>query len=124
MKKLEASHIKLKASLIGQRLLESKLLTEAQLNEALHLQSETGLLFGEVCLLKGWISYSDLKQCLPELRSKLGERLLANGYITIEQLWLALLEQRHTGDKLGEILISRGWLDTATLDSVMKSKAG
>ena len=96
--------IKLHASLIGQRLIENGCLNGEQLDEALKLQKETGLLFGEVCLLKGWLTYDQLKECLPSLRSKLGEKLLAVGYITIEQLWLALLEQRHSGERLGEIV--------------------
>src|ERR1041384_681899 len=96
---------RLTSSLIGQRLIESGLLTEEQLEEALRLQSETGLLLGEVCLLKNWLSYEKLKECLPSLRSKLGDRLLSLGYITMDNLWLAILEQRHTGERLGEILI-------------------
>jgi len=112
--------IKLHASLIGQRLIENGCLNGEQLDEALKLQKETGLLFGEVCLLKGWLTYDQLKECLPSLRSKLGEKLLAVGYITIEQLWLALLEQRHSGERLGEILVVRGWVDRAVLDSVIK----
>ncbi|MCC6977689.1 MAG: hypothetical protein IT343_05170 [Candidatus Melainabacteria bacterium] len=111
---------KLSASLIGQRLIESGHLTFEQLEEALQLQRETGLLLGEVCLLKGWVSYDQLKSCLPKLRSKLGDKLLALGYITIEQLWLALLEQRHSGERLGEILIVRGWVDRSVLNSVVK----
>lgn len=110
----------LNASLIGQRLIEQGFLKSAQLNEALQLQKETGLLLGEVCLLKGWVSYDQLKQCLPTLRSKLGEKLLSLGYITIEQLWLALLEQRHSGERLGEILVVRGWVDRAVLNTVIK----
>lgn len=108
------------ASLIGQRLIESGYLTGEQLEEALQLQRETGLLLGEVCLLKSWVSYDQLKSCLPTLRSKLGDKLLALGYITIEQLWLALLEQRHSGERLGEILIVRGWVDRSVLNSVVK----
>lgn len=107
------------SSLIGQRLIEAGYLTEADLQKALELQMETGLLLGEVCLLKGWINYDQLKECLPSLRSKIGERLLASGYITMEQLWIALLEQRHSGHLLGEILVSRGWVDKAALDTVM-----
>ncbi|HNB21434.1 MAG TPA: hypothetical protein PKZ32_03410 [Candidatus Melainabacteria bacterium] len=111
---------KLNASLIGQRLIEGGYLKQEQLNEALKLQRETGLLLGEVCLLKGWLSYEQLKECLPTLRNKLGEKLLALGYITIEQLWLAILEQRHSGERLGEILIVRGWIDRSVLDTVVK----
>lgn len=112
-------HSKLTASLIGQRLIESKLLSHEQLEEALALQSETGLLLGEVCLLKGWIAYHSLKECLPATRSKLGDRLLGLGYITMEQLWLALLEQRHSGRRLGEILVTRGWIDQTVLAEVV-----
>lgn len=110
----------LTASLIGQRLIESNFLTEEKLEEALNLQKETGLLLGEVCLLKGWVAYDQLKACLPSMRSKLGDKLLALGYLTIEQLWLALLEQRHSGERLGEILVVRGWIDRSVLDSVIK----
>ncbi len=112
-----------KSSLIGQRLIEAGYLTREQLTEALGRQNETGLLLGEVCLLKGWLSYQQLKDCLPTLRSKLGERLISNGYISIEQLWLALLEQRHTGDKLGDILINRGWIDNSVLNQVLPRPA-
>lgn len=111
---------KLHASLIGQRLIESGFLKSEQLEEALKLQKETGLLLGEICLLKGWVTYQQLKDCLPSLRSKLGEKLLALGYITIEQLWLAILEQRHSGDRLGEILVVRGWVDRSVIESVVK----
>lgn len=111
---------KLNASLIGQRLIEGGYLKGEQLEEALKLQRETGLLLGEVCLLKGWVTFEQLKECLPTLRSKLGEKLIALGYITIEQLWLALLEQRHSGERLGEILIVRGWVDRSVLESVIK----
>ena len=107
------------SSLIGQRLIEAGYLSEPQLREALQAQAETGLLLGEVCMLKGWLSYPHLKECLPSLRSKLGEKLLALGYITIEQLWLALFEQRQSGVKLGAILVDRGWIDQSVLDSVI-----
>lgn len=108
-----------KSSLIGQRLVEAGHLTKDQLGQALNHQTETGLLFGEVCLLQGWVSYQQLKECLPTLRSRLGERLISSGYISIEQLWLALLEQRHTTDKLGDILINRGWIDNSILTHVL-----
>lgn len=113
---------KLQASLIGQRLLESGLLSEEKLVEALALQTETGLLLGEICLLKGWFSYSGLKECLPPMRSRLGEKLLGLGYVGMEQLWMAILEQRHCGEKLGEILVRRGWVDRHVIESVVANK--
>jgi len=111
------------SSLIGQRLIEAGYITEEQVREALAIQFETGLLFGEVCLLKGWISYPQLKECLPPLRSKFGEKLIAHGHITMEQLWLAILEQRQTGEKLGEILVKRGWIDRSVLESFQPGSA-
>lgn len=110
------------AGLIGQRLVEAGYLTKSQVDDALAAQYETGLLFGEVCLLKGWITVKQLEQCLPPARSRLGHSLLVCGYITIEQLYAALLEQRKSGERLGEILVSRGWIDIATLNAIWKDK--
>jgi hypothetical protein len=107
------------SSMIGQRLIEAGHITEQQLREALAAQGETGLLLGEVCMLKGWIDYSQLRECLPPMRSRIGERLLSAGLITIEQLWKAILEQRQTGELLGEILVSNGYVKQAMLDKFL-----
>ncbi len=115
----EKSKRQFASSLIGRRIVEAGYLTEEQLREALVAQAQTGLLLGEVCILKGWLTYKLVKECLPDLRSRLGERLMAHGCITIEQLWLALLEQRHSGWRLGEILVNHGWVDKVTLDNVV-----
>jgi len=40
---------------------------------------------------------------------RLGERLIEYGLITPDQLEIALLEQKVSGDQLGEILISLGF---------------
>lgn len=103
------------SSLIGQRLIEAGYLTQEQLDKALAQQMETGLLFGEVCLLHGWITFDQLKECLPPMRSKIGQRLLESGVITMEQLYLALVEQRSSGCRLGHILIARGWVEESKL---------
>lgn len=109
------------SSLIGQRLIEAGYLSREQIKEALDCQRQTALLFGEVCLLKGWLTYPQLAECLKPVRCRLGQRLLSEGYITMEQLWLAILEQRHTGQKLGDILVKRGWLDQTTVSLVQAS---
>jgi len=121
MSKLAAQKPKLQSGLIGQRLIESGFLSPSQLQEALEIQAQTSLLLGEICLLKGWLPYAELKNILPSMRSRLGERLIAHGYISIEQLWLGILEQRHSGKRLGEILMARGWIDQAVLDSVISA---
>jgi hypothetical protein len=45
------------------------------------------------------------------MRSRIGQKLLEKGIITMEQLYLALVEQRGSGSRLGHILIARGWVD-------------
>src|SRR5262249_10870178 len=84
----------LTAGLIGQRLIEAGYLTREQLQEALDEQRRTAMLLGEVCILRGWLTYEQVRECLPNIRSRLGNRLLAEKRITMEQLWLAILEQR------------------------------
>jgi N-acetylglucosaminyldiphosphoundecaprenol N-acetyl-beta-D-mannosaminyltransferase len=101
----------LTAGLIGQRLIEAGYLTREQLQEALATQRKTAMLLGEVCILRGWLTYEQVRECLPNIRSRLGNRLLAEKRITMEQLWLAILEQRQTGERLGQILVARGWVD-------------
>lgn len=110
---------KFEAGIIGQRLLECGYITRKQLDEALLLQKKTGMFLGEVCLLKGFVSYTQLIECLPGVKSKLGEKLIGLGYITAEQLFQAILEQRNSGLRLGEILVERGWIDRAVLEEVL-----
>ena len=105
--------------LIGQRLIEAGYLTRQQLHEALNVQEETALLLGEVCILRGWLTYDQLRQCLPSVRSRIGSKLLAAKLITMEQLWLAILEQRETGQRLGTILVNRGWVEEKNIDALM-----
>lgn len=58
------------------------------------------------------------------LRSRLGEMLLQAKQITSCQLEFALEVQRHQGGLLGEILVSLGWLDVATLDAALAAQLG
>lgn len=104
------------AGLIGRRLVEKGLITKQQLRDALIEQHEKSILLGEVCLLNGWITFEQLKTCLPAQRTRLGNKLLENQLITAEQLWLAILEQRQSGRKLGSILVSRGWVSQGDID--------
>lgn len=49
-------------------------------------------------------------------RKPLGEILIEAGLIPIHQLELALHEQKHTGMRVGEILILHGWIKTETVN--------
>ena len=57
------------------------------------------------------------------IRSRLGEILLKAKRITSSQLEFALEMQRHQGGLLGEILVSLGWLDQATLAAALAAQA-
>src|SRR5690242_9841363 len=48
-------------------------------------------------------------------RRRLGELLLARGFVTDEELGLALAEQESTRQPLGEIVVSRGYLSRPAL---------
>ena len=56
------------------------------------------------------------------IRSRLGDMLLQKKQITSEQLEFALDLQRKGGGLLGDILVSLGWLDRATLDAALSAQ--
>ncbi len=55
-----------KRKLLGERLVEKGLITQAQLNEALRVQARTGELLGDVLVKMGILSQEDLDQVLEE----------------------------------------------------------
>ena len=57
-------------------------------------------------------------------RKLLGERLVESGLITPDQLDLALREQKRTGERIGEILISLGFVTQELISSALASEAG
>ncbi|HEY9748030.1 MAG TPA: hypothetical protein V6C63_05100 [Allocoleopsis sp.] len=62
--------------------------------------------------------FSD-RPSLSQSRKLLGEQLIEAGYITAAQRDVALHDQKSTGLRLGEILLMRGWLDEATLNTFL-----
>ena len=57
-------------------------------------------------------------------RKLLGERLVESGLITPDQLDLALREQKRTGERIGEILITLGFVTQELISSALASEAG
>jgi type IV pilus assembly protein PilB len=57
-------------------------------------------------------------------RKLLGERLVEQGLISKDQLELALREQKRTGERIGEILISLGFVTQELISSALASEAG
>lgn len=60
----------------------------------------------------------------PPKRKLLGERLIEAGLVTPDQIDLALREQKRTGERIGEILISLGFVTQELISSVLASEAG
>ncbi len=55
---------------------------------------------------------------------RLGEKLIAEGYISIDQLNIALSEQNRTGKKLGESLVALGFLDRNKVSELVGDAVG
>ena len=54
----------------------------------------------------------------------LGALLLREGLITAEQLELALMDQQQLGWRLGEILVSWGWVSSSSIASALAEQYG
>jgi general secretion pathway protein E/type IV pilus assembly protein PilB len=55
---------------------------------------------------------------------RLGDRLVHEGYVTKDELRIALTEQRRTGKKLGEVLVELGFMDEDTAREVVGDVVG
>jgi type IV pilus assembly protein PilB len=97
---------------LGELLLVEKLVTPAQLDEALRVQrrSEGYAPLGHILVAQKIITRDQLLSVLERHRrsSKLGDLLLKSGELSAGQLELALAEQRRSGQALGEVLIRLG----------------
>jgi adenylate cyclase len=104
--------------LFGELLQRLGLITPAQLQEALALQSVTGERVGELLVRLGHVTREQLQQGLSEAlglnaphapsRPPLGELLVGLKHLTSQQRDEALERQRRDGRKLGEILVELG----------------
>ncbi len=59
-----------------------------------------------------------------EGKGRMGERMVAQGLITIEQLNVALQEKKISGKMLGQVLVDLGFIDEPTLTSFLAASAG
>jgi type IV pilus assembly protein PilB len=97
---------------LGELLLAEKLVTPAQLEEALRVQSggEGYAPLGHILVAQKIITRDQLLSVLERHRrsSKLGDLLLKSGELSPAQLETALAEQRRSGQALGGVLIRLG----------------
>ena len=95
---------------LGETLVTIGLLDPRELSEIRSSQAAAGDLVGSLAVASA-------------IRTRLGEILLREKRITSSQLEHALELQRQQGGKLGEILVSLGWLDQQTLDAALATQA-
>lgn len=94
---------------LGETLVSIGLLERRELSEMRFSQAATSDLVGSLAVASA-------------IRTRLGEILLRAKHITSSQLEFALELQRHRDEKLGEILVSLGWLDRKTLDAALAAQ--
>ncbi len=116
-----------KKAKLGEILISQKIINEDQLNRALLEQKSTGLSLGAQLIRMGIIDQDTLsavlgKQIEISQKKRIGEMLVDQGYITKDQLELALQEQQKVGVKLGKILVHLGYLDEGKLLDVLAAQ--
>ncbi|SHJ94044.1 glycosyltransferase family 2 protein [Desulforamulus aeronauticus] len=95
-------------SRLGERLIQSKLITPAQLKMAMAYQEQNGGRLGDILILLNHISKQKLEDFLatyarPKL--PLGQMLVQNKEITEEQLGEAIAMQKKSGGRIGDVLL-------------------
>jgi hypothetical protein len=104
---------------LGELLVEEKVVTREQLEEALRVQGtlRSYIPVGQLLMMRGWLSRAQLTALLRRhgKRARLGELLVKAGRITTEQLHTALARQQHTRQPLGHTLISLRYVTEETM---------
>ncbi len=96
---------------LGEALNKAGLLTPAQLAQAMWEKADNPLMLGELCMQHGWVAPQDLYPLIPVELVRIGEILVLHGYLELEHVYQALLQQKqHPERKLGEILVQQGWV--------------
>jgi hypothetical protein len=105
--------------LLGDLLVQERLVTEAQLAAALHAQetSPDGTPIGQLLVEQGALSPADLEAVLKRYHKKyrLGDILVETNAISETQLQLAVDHHRRTGLRLGDALLQLAFVNEDTL---------
>jgi hypothetical protein len=134
---------------LGELLVAEELLTEDELEQALAEQATSGRLLGQILVANGYLSAFSLARVLSEQHGvqlspregapapslptatqpepawrPLGKVLVDLEFLTESQLERALAAQREGGERLGEILVSRGLLSGAELAQALAEQHG
>ncbi|HEY9073796.1 MAG TPA: hypothetical protein VIN67_06650, partial [Desulfobaccales bacterium] len=111
---------------LGQILLNRRLLTPAQLHEALKEQRQSYVRLGDILLELGMIDPVSLDNAIIEYRDHgrlaLRDFLVQNQYLTPDQLQQALKVQQGRFRRLGEVLLDQKLLTKAQLQEILRQK--
>ena len=113
---------------IGELLTREGLITSAQLEQALEAKKRQDDYkpLGDVCVELGFLSPAELNQVLNKhkKRIQIGDLLVNKGIITQEQLGEALIVQKSSKKKLGEILLEMELVSEADLLRTLSVQIG
>ena len=109
---------------LGQLLLRQGVLDEDQLAHAMAEHKRTGLMLSKILVRLGMVSEETLTNILgsqmqSSTKMRIGEMLLAQGYITQEQLDKALETQKTSGKRLGRTLVDLGYMPEERLIEIL-----
>ena len=109
---------------LGQLLLRQGVLDEDQLAHAMSEHKRTGIMLSKILVRLGMVSEDTLTSILgvqmqSTTKMRIGEMLIAQGYITNEQLNKALETQKTTGKRLGRTLVDLGFMPEERLIEIL-----
>ena len=113
---------------VGELLVQESAITPEQLEKALAAKKEGKAYkpLGEICVDLKFLSRARLHQILNQYQKRIsvGDLLIKLGLITPQQLDEGLEHQRKIGGKLGEILVSKGFIAEGALVDVLSIQMG
>jgi len=109
---------------IGELLLRQGIIDQDQFKHALSEQERTGIMLSKILVRLGMVNEETLTNILgvqmqSMTKMRIGEMLMAQGYITEPQLEKALEQQKITGQRLGKILVSLGFMPEEKLIEIL-----
>ena len=112
---------------LGEILLSQGLISESQLHEATVIQRKSGKSMASILIAAGIISTEDLSLILGEQiqisnKKRIGEVLVDQGLITVEQLQQGLEHQKAHGVRLGESLVALGAVTENKLIDILSAQ--
>jgi hypothetical protein len=121
--------------MLGEQLIKACRITRDELDEALSEQRTSGERLGDVLVRRGLITARKLETALAfqqrqasghadPPRVRLSELLVAGGHLRRSRLEAALARQRHSGKKIGEILLEEGYVGPSALHWAFRLQEG